>query len=152
MARPRGDERPSRTFKESPEFLLSRGRLGARVRALRHERALTLEAAAERMQLDLKHLQKVEAGQGNVTLVTLVRIAMGLEVELPDLVPATGEDPAALPPARGYGTTPAPIAAAADADDVDAPDAPSGEGRDRAPLSRRRRAPRGRGRRGRRAY
>jgi transcriptional regulator with XRE-family HTH domain len=39
------------------------------------------------MDLDLKHLQKVEAGQLNVTLVTLVRIADGLEVPMSDLFP-----------------------------------------------------------------
>jgi transcriptional regulator with XRE-family HTH domain len=30
------------------------------------------------MNMDLKHLQKIEAGKLNVTLVTLVRIAEGL--------------------------------------------------------------------------
>jgi transcriptional regulator with XRE-family HTH domain len=42
---------------------------------------------AERADLDLKHLQKVEAGQLNVTLVTLVRIAAGLEISMGDLFP-----------------------------------------------------------------
>jgi transcriptional regulator with XRE-family HTH domain len=39
------------------------------------------------MDLDLKHLQKIEAGQLNVTLVTLVRIAAGLEVPMNELFP-----------------------------------------------------------------
>ncbi len=44
---------------------------------------MTLEAAAERMDLDLKYLQKVEAGTlNNVTFVTLVRIAEGFGVEM----------------------------------------------------------------------
>jgi transcriptional regulator with XRE-family HTH domain len=47
------------------------------VRALREARGWTLERAAEAMNLDLKHLQKVEAGTLNPTLVTLVRIAEG---------------------------------------------------------------------------
>lgn len=56
-----------------------------RLRALRQDQDLTLEAAAEQMDLDWKHLQKIEAGQLNVTLVTLVRIAKGLETSLSDL-------------------------------------------------------------------
>ena len=51
--------------------------LGARVRALREERDWTLERAAERMDIDWKHLQKIESGALNVTLSTLVRIASG---------------------------------------------------------------------------
>lgn len=34
------------------------------------------------MDIDWKHLQKIEAGQLNITLVTLVRIAKGLHVSL----------------------------------------------------------------------
>jgi transcriptional regulator with XRE-family HTH domain len=61
------------------------------VRQLREAAGLTLEAAAERADLDWKHLQKVETGtEGggaalNITFVTLVRIATGLRVELRDL-------------------------------------------------------------------
>jgi transcriptional regulator with XRE-family HTH domain len=78
---PRGsDERPSRLFKESKRFRVEAKQLGDRVRQLRHAKDWTLEEAAERMHLDLKHLQKVESGDPplNVTLVTLVRIAEGL--------------------------------------------------------------------------
>ncbi len=118
MPRRTGDERPSRTFKESPEFRAARAELGAAVRSRRLARALTLEAAAERMQLDLKHLQKVEAGQGNVTLVTLVRIAVGLDVPLRDLFAGAVGEPVQEPVerVRAYGTRPAPIATAADRD------------------------------------
>jgi len=48
------------------------------VRALRQAKGWTLEEAAEKGDLDLKHWQKIEAGHINVTLVTLVRIAEGL--------------------------------------------------------------------------
>ena len=37
------------------------------------------------MDVDLKHLQKIEAGQLNVTLVTLLRISDGLSVPLSSL-------------------------------------------------------------------
>jgi transcriptional regulator with XRE-family HTH domain len=50
------------------------------VRRLRDERAWTLEVAATAMDVDLKHLQKIEAGQLNLTMVTILRIADGLEV------------------------------------------------------------------------
>jgi transcriptional regulator with XRE-family HTH domain len=52
---------------------------------LRTARQWTLEQAAEAMNLDLKHLQKVEAGKLNVTLVTLTRIAEGLGEPLASL-------------------------------------------------------------------
>lgn len=61
--------------------------LGARIRKLRQAAGLTLEGLAERATVDLKHLQKVEAGTLNVTLATLVRIASGLGVEVRTLFP-----------------------------------------------------------------
>jgi transcriptional regulator with XRE-family HTH domain len=81
------DERPSRVHRQGARYLKEARALGARVRQLREAAGLTLEAAAERADLDWKHLQKVEAGTGavNLTLVTLVRIAAGLRVELSDL-------------------------------------------------------------------
>ena len=72
--------------------------LARRVRALRTSRRWTLEVAAEQMGLDLKHLQKVEAGTINVTLLTLTRIAKGLGIGVGDLF-----EPAPKPP-----TQPAP--------------------------------------------
>lgn len=59
--------------------------LGARVRALREARDLTLERAAERMDIDWKHLQKIESGTLNVTLSTLVRVASGFRCPLSTL-------------------------------------------------------------------
>jgi transcriptional regulator with XRE-family HTH domain len=75
-----GDERASTTFKRSRRFLQEKKALGLRVRALRQQRGWTLEHAAEQMQLELSHLQRVEAAALNVTFVTLVRIAEGLGV------------------------------------------------------------------------
>jgi transcriptional regulator with XRE-family HTH domain len=82
---PKGDERPSRVHKKSSRFRGEARALGVRVRQLRHAQDMTLEQAAERMDLDLKHLQKIEAGLLNVTLVTLVRIAVGLRVPVATL-------------------------------------------------------------------
>lgn len=60
-------------------------KLGLRVRSLRRAKGWTLEALAERADLDLKHLQKIEAGSLNVTLVTIVRISTGLGVSIGQL-------------------------------------------------------------------
>ena len=40
------------------------------------------------MHIDLKHLQKIEAGQLNVTLLTLVRVGDGLDEQLAELFTA----------------------------------------------------------------
>lgn len=74
---PATQERSSRVHKGTPRYAREVRSLGVRVRALREERGWTLEQAAERCDLDLKHLQKIEAGLLNVTLVTLVRLAVG---------------------------------------------------------------------------
>lgn len=79
------DERPSRLVKETPRFRIEANALGRRVRSLRLAHDWTLEHAAERMQLDFKHLQKIEAGQINVTLATLVRLSQGLGEPISEL-------------------------------------------------------------------
>lgn len=57
-------------------------RLGEFIRQLRENRGLTLDAAAEKTTVDWKHLQKIEAGLLNPTVLTLVRIADGFGVPL----------------------------------------------------------------------
>jgi DNA-binding XRE family transcriptional regulator len=74
------NDRPSRAWKASERFVREARRIGARIRALRIARGLTLAEAAARMDVDARHLQKIEAGRLNVTLVTLVRILTGLRV------------------------------------------------------------------------
>lgn len=76
------EERSSRVYKRSSRFSREARALGARIRRLRIARDLTLEAAAEAMHMDWKHLQKIESGVPpiNLTLVTLLRIAEGLRV------------------------------------------------------------------------
>ena len=85
MARRSGDGRQSRIFRESPRFASGVWALGQRLRELRQSKEWTLEQAAEQMQVDLKHLQKIEAGQINVTLATLLRMADGLGEPLAQL-------------------------------------------------------------------
>jgi transcriptional regulator with XRE-family HTH domain len=85
VAKRADDERPSRRFRASRRYRTAARKLGLRVRSLRRARGWTLEGLAERADLDLKHLQKIEAGSLNVTLVTIVRIATGLGVPLGQL-------------------------------------------------------------------
>lgn len=83
MARTR--KRASQVARESKRFQTAARMLGLRLRHLRQTRELTLEVVAERADLDWKHLQKIEAGQINVSLVSLVRVARGLDTSIEDL-------------------------------------------------------------------
>jgi transcriptional regulator with XRE-family HTH domain len=87
------DERPSRVAKKGARYQREAKALGGRVRSLREARGWTLEQAAERSQIDWKHWQKIEAGLLNVTLVTLVRMAVGLGVEMRALFEAKKPQP-----------------------------------------------------------
>ena len=82
---PKAPKRASQAARESGTYKKMARNLGLRVRQLREERKLTLEIAAERGSMDWKHWQKAEAGELNLTLVTLGRIARGLRVHLQDL-------------------------------------------------------------------
>lgn len=86
-----GRKKPSKrrawrsTARASPELQGVAERLGERLKALRHNRRLTQEDAANRAQLDAKHYQAVEAGRTNPTLATLVAIAKAFDVTLSGL-------------------------------------------------------------------
>jgi len=75
-------ELPSTNHRASDRFLTEKKALGARLRALRKAREWTLDKAAEHTGLDWRHIQMIEAGQPNVTLLTLVRLAEGFAVPL----------------------------------------------------------------------
>jgi len=66
----------------STEPVSASARLGSALRRLRLSSGWTLEHTAELLGIDLKHLQKVEAGRQNVTLATLERIGAGLGVDM----------------------------------------------------------------------
>lgn len=74
------DKRSSQRYRQTSRYKDTAKAIGSRARELREGRGLTLEQASAAMDLDLKHLQKVEAGQVNVTLVTVLRVADGLGV------------------------------------------------------------------------
>jgi DNA-binding XRE family transcriptional regulator len=62
-----------------------RARLGARLQQLRSERGMSHDVAAERCGVSARHLARVEAGTANVTIATLVALAMGYGIPLRDL-------------------------------------------------------------------
>jgi transcriptional regulator with XRE-family HTH domain len=62
--------------------------VGRRVRELRIAHGWTQEAAVERLGVDVRELQRIEAGRVNMTLQSLVRIARGLGVPVRELFDA----------------------------------------------------------------
>jgi transcriptional regulator with XRE-family HTH domain len=61
-------------------------RLASTVKRRRVELGLTQEEAADAMEIAVRHYQKLEAAEVNVTLRTLCRIAIALRLELSDLL------------------------------------------------------------------
>lgn len=57
-------------------------RIGGNVRRIRMEKGLTQERLAEKTELSLTVIQKVETGQSGSRLETLIRIALALGVSL----------------------------------------------------------------------
>lgn len=68
-------------------------RLGMRLRALRQERGLTQEQAAEKMGLHPKYLTRLEGGGVNPTLTTLVAASVAYNVPLRELFPEEEQGP-----------------------------------------------------------
>ena len=64
------------------DFLSS---LGKRVRQLRNGREMTRKMVSQQADVSERHLAQLEAGEGNVSIVLLRRIAAALGVSLPDL-------------------------------------------------------------------
>jgi XRE family aerobic/anaerobic benzoate catabolism transcriptional regulator len=69
-------------------FLLS---LGKRVRELRNRRGLTRKMMAREADVSERHLAQLEAGEGNVSIVLLRRIAAALHVSLAELFATEAE-------------------------------------------------------------
>ena len=63
-----------------------RSRVSLNVSKLRAAQRLTLVQLGAGAGLHWRHIQKIEAGEGNVTLVTIARLARGLEVDPYELV------------------------------------------------------------------
>jgi transcriptional regulator with XRE-family HTH domain len=75
-----------------------RQRLAANVRARREAAGLTLQQAADRGEMHIRHWQRVEAGALNATIYTLTRLGDALDADPADLL----ADPSK--PRRGRAT------------------------------------------------
>lgn len=80
------DDRPSRAYRSTDRYKTAARAVGARVRALRLARGLTLYQASAATDVELRHLQRLETGVLNVTLATLMRIADGFDVDVAELL------------------------------------------------------------------
>lgn len=60
--------------------------IARRVRARRADLHLSQEQVAERADLDVRHVQKIEAAESNMTLETLCKLATALRLALSELV------------------------------------------------------------------
>src|SRR6202040_1619155 len=73
------------------DFLLF---LGTRVRELRNRRGMTRKLVARESDVSERHMAQLEAGEGNVSIVLLSRIAAALNVSLVELFAPEVEEPA----------------------------------------------------------
>lgn len=69
------------------ELLALQKVFGANVRRERHLRGLTQERLAELAELSLRNVQRIEAGEINVLMTTVVRIRRALDCSAGDLLP-----------------------------------------------------------------
>jgi XRE family transcriptional regulator, aerobic/anaerobic benzoate catabolism transcriptional regulator len=67
--------------------------LGKRVRQVRNRRGMTRKAAAQAADVSERHLAQLEAGEGNVSIVLLRRIAAALNVSLVELFSPETDEP-----------------------------------------------------------
>ena len=73
------------------DFLLS---LGKRVREFRNRRGMTRKQVSQEADVSERHLAQLEAGEGNISVVLLQRIARALHVPLANLFTPQTEEPA----------------------------------------------------------
>jgi XRE family aerobic/anaerobic benzoate catabolism transcriptional regulator len=87
-AQPKNAGSPRVASDSNDGFLLS---LGKRVRELRNRRGLTRKMMSREADVSERHLAQLEAGEGNVSIVLLRRIATALHVSLAELFAAEAE-------------------------------------------------------------
>ncbi|MEW6127916.1 MAG: shikimate kinase [Acidobacteriota bacterium] len=66
--------------------------IGLRVRNRRLEADLTIRELASRADLSLRFINQLEAGQGNISIAGLARVAQALSCSLNELLPPTNSD------------------------------------------------------------
>lgn len=67
---------------EPRTFVRIKRTLAANIKRRRNELGVTQEEAAHRMRMATRHYQKLEAGEVNVTISTLSKVAIALKVDL----------------------------------------------------------------------
>lgn len=85
--------------------------IGPRLRALRHRHELTLQRLAERTDISISTLSRLESGDRRATLELLLPLARAYGVSLDTLVdaPTTGDPRVHLRPVKRYGMTMVPL-------------------------------------------
>lgn len=78
----------------TPDSVLDRESLSARVRAARHGRRMTLVQVAEAAGISAATVSRVERGQMSLTYEKLTALARALGIELSSLLAGTGTEPA----------------------------------------------------------
>ena len=73
---------PHNAMASETDFLSA---LGKRVRQLRNSREMTRKIVSQEADVSERHLAQLEAGEGNISIVLLRRIAAALQVSLADL-------------------------------------------------------------------
>jgi transcriptional regulator with XRE-family HTH domain len=72
---------PAHARPDDDQFDAAKVEFGLRVRTARQEQGKSLETLAEGSALHWSFVSRVERGQGNVTLRSLLRLASALEVD-----------------------------------------------------------------------
>lgn len=73
------------------EFSRLKAVLGSNIRRLRHQAAQSQEEAAFVLRVAVRHLQKLESGEVNVTLKTLAKVCVAYRVSPAQLFAACSE-------------------------------------------------------------
>lgn len=66
-----------------------KGLLGARIKEIRKGKGLSQEQLSEKIDIDVKHLSRIEVGANFPSLGTLVKLSEALSVELKDFFELT---------------------------------------------------------------
>ena len=61
-------------------------KLGAAIRAERHQQSMSQEALADAAGIDRSHMGKIERGERNVSVLNIARVADALQVSLAKLM------------------------------------------------------------------
>lgn len=72
-------------YAQSAPFEKERKLLGDRITELRQEKKMTQEDLADKSEMNVSYLAKIENGYINTTLRYLIKIARGLRVKVKDL-------------------------------------------------------------------